>query len=59
MWIEATAVASYDADGRLSGYHGVSRDITERKKAEQLLKQREEQLSRLNATKDRLFSIFQ
>lgn len=57
VWIEATAVASYDADGRLSGYHGVSRDITERKKAEQLLKQREEQLSRLNATKDRLFSI--
>lgn len=36
IWVESTATAFYDSDGSISGYHGVSRDITERKKAEQL-----------------------
>ncbi|NHB68722.1 transporter substrate-binding domain-containing protein [Perlabentimonas gracilis] len=57
IWVESTATAFYDSDGSISGYHGVSRDITERKKAEQLLKERETQLRELNATKDKLFSI--
>jgi two-component system, sensor histidine kinase and response regulator len=57
VWVEATAAAFYDKDGKISGYHGVSRDISERKKAEQLLKERENQLRELNATKDKLFSI--
>jgi PAS domain S-box-containing protein len=57
VWVEATATAFYDADGKITGYHGVSRDITERKKAEQLLKERENQLRELNSTKDKLFSI--
>lgn len=57
VWVEATATAFYDRDGKISGYHGVSRDITERKKAELLLKERESQLRELNATKDKLFSI--
>jgi PAS domain S-box-containing protein len=57
VWVEATATAFYDEDGNISGYHGVSRDITERKKAELLLKERESQLRDLNSTKDKLFSI--
>ncbi|PKP08906.1 MAG: hypothetical protein CVU09_13760 [Bacteroidetes bacterium HGW-Bacteroidetes-4] len=57
VWIEATATAFYDQDGNISGYHGVSRDITERKKAELLLKESEMQLRELNSTKDKLLSI--
>ncbi|MCA1759933.1 MAG: transporter substrate-binding domain-containing protein, partial [Bacteroidales bacterium] len=57
VWVEATAAAIYDQDGKISGYHGVSRDISERKKAELLLKERESQLRELNSTKDKLFSI--
>ena len=57
VWVEATAAAFYDSDGKISGYHGVSRDISERKKAELLLKERESQLRELNSTKDKLFSI--
>ncbi|MDZ7765985.1 MAG: transporter substrate-binding domain-containing protein [Melioribacteraceae bacterium] len=57
VWVEATATAFYDRDGKISGYHGVSRDISERKKAELLLKERESQLRELNSTKDKLFSI--
>lgn len=57
VWIEATAAAFYDLDGNISGYHGVSRNISERKKADLLLKERESQLRELNSTKDKLFSI--
>ena len=57
VWVESTATAFYDKDGKISGYHGVSRDISERKKAELLLKEQESQLRELNATKDKLFSI--
>jgi PAS domain S-box-containing protein len=57
IWVEATAAAFYDQDGNISGYHGVSRDISERKKAELLLKQQESKLRELNSTKDKLFSI--
>ncbi len=57
VWVETTATAHYDQDGRITGYHGVSRDISKRKKAEQLLKERESQLRELNSTKDKLFSI--
>jgi PAS domain S-box-containing protein len=57
VWVEATATAFYDRVGKISGYHGVSRDISERKKAELLLIERESQLRELNSTKDKLFSI--
>ena len=57
VWVEATATAFYDRDGKITGYHGVSRDISKRKKAELLLKEREIQLRELNSTKDKLFSI--
>jgi PAS domain S-box-containing protein len=57
VWVEATAIAHYDQDGKITGYHGVSRDISERKKAEKLLKERERQLKELISTRDKLFSI--
>lgn len=57
IWVEATATAIYDENNNITGYHGVSRDITERKHAELLLIERENQLRDLNATKDKLFSI--
>ncbi|MFA9392936.1 MAG: transporter substrate-binding domain-containing protein [Prolixibacteraceae bacterium] len=57
IWVEATATALYDQDGNITGYHGVSRDISERKKAELLLKEQESRLREMNSTKDKLFSI--
>ncbi|MEO9211009.1 MAG: PAS domain-containing sensor histidine kinase [Ginsengibacter sp.] len=57
IWIEATATAQYDKDGNISGYHGITRDIHKRKKAELLLKERESQLRELVSTKNKLFSI--
>jgi two-component system, sensor histidine kinase and response regulator len=57
VWVEATAEAFYDRDGNVTGYHGVSRDISKRKKAELLLLESERQLLELNSTKDKLFSI--
>lgn len=57
VWVEATASAYFDKDGKISGYMGVSRDITERRKNEQLLNEKESQLRELISTKDKLFSI--
>lgn len=57
IWVEASAAPVYDDQGNITGYHGVSRDISKRKKAEFLIIERENQLRNLNATKDKLFSI--
>lgn len=57
IWVEASAAPVYDDQGNITGYHGVSRDISKRKKAEFLIIERENQLRDLNATKDKLFSI--
>lgn len=40
-----------------SRWYGVAQDITERKKSEQLLQESEEKLKKLNAEKDKFFSI--
>ena len=57
VWVEATTSADYDQNGNIVGYHGVSRDISARKKTEQLIKEQENQLRELISTKDKLFSI--
>lgn len=57
VWVEATAIAYYDSAGNITGYYGVTRDISARKKVEQALKVSEIKLKELNANKDKLFSI--
>ena len=57
VWIEATATAQYDQQGEISAYHGISRDISKRKKAEKLLQESDKQLRELLSTKEKLFSI--
>ncbi len=57
VWVEATAIAFYDPDGILTGYHGVTRDITERKKAEQALKGSEEKLILLIKNSNDIFVL--
>lgn len=42
--LESSSVPYFDSEGNFRGYRGVSRDITERKNAENLLKKREEDL---------------
>ncbi len=41
-WASSTKVPLHDADGRISGLVGISRDITERKKVEEALRENEE-----------------
>lgn len=57
IWVEATATAHCDEAGKIIGYNGVTRDISERKKTEQILKEQDNQLRELISTKDKLFSI--
>ena len=47
----------WDSDGTLIGLLGISRDITERKNAENEIKLKNEELSKLNSEKDKFFSI--
>lgn len=45
VWVEVNGVPFFGEDGCLQGYRGVTRDITERRKAEQTLKLSEERLA--------------
>lgn len=47
----------FDSDGKLLGTGNISADITERRHIEEQLRQANEKLERLNAEKDKLFSI--
>jgi len=51
------ALPILDQEGKLKGFRGVDRDITERKKAEAEIKKTNEELRKLNAEKDKFFSI--
>ena len=46
--LETNSVPFFDADGRLCGYRGIDRDITERKRAEEDLQEKNEQLDAQN-----------
>jgi PAS domain S-box-containing protein len=56
VWVEASTQFQYNSLGELEVF-GVSRDITERKRLEQELRESEAQLRELNFTKDKMFSI--
>ncbi len=43
-WLESNAVPVFDSQGQLAGFQGADRDITERKQAEEKLKERMEEL---------------
>lgn len=48
-WMLTTKIPLYDHLGQVTGLIGISRDITERREAEALLREREEALRQLNA----------
>ncbi len=50
-------VADFNREGILTGIKGYIYDITERKKAEQVIKESEKKLQESNLTKDKFFSI--
>jgi len=52
IWTEVNSTAHHDKDGKLIGLHGVTRDISERKKAEEALKASE---TRYHAIMDQSF----
>jgi PAS domain S-box-containing protein len=47
--LETSGVPFFDIDGRLLGYRGISRDITERKRAEEVLRQANKKLNLLSS----------
>ncbi len=57
FWASVTITAVRDDDGRLTGFAKVTRDLTERKVAEDALKEAVEQLRRSNAELDRFASV--
>ncbi len=48
VWIEATVITLYDADGAVTGYASVNRDITERKRMEDEILERTAELEKVN-----------
>lgn len=57
LWLETSSAPLRLQNEEITGVLGVTRDITESKKAEKALKESERKLTELNATKDKLFSI--
>ena len=56
-WVSATKVPIYDKTGNVTGLVGMSRDITDLKKAENQILKYAKELQKLNTTKDKFFSI--
>ena len=57
VWTEIRSTAEHDIHGTITGYHGISRDITERKKAEHEITLKNNELQKLNSEKDLFFSV--
>lgn len=57
FYAEINASVVFDNNGRVVGYNGITRDITERRKANDELLQSESKLREINASKDKFFSI--
>lgn len=56
-WTEVSGNAMYDSSENFVGFSGICQNITERRKAEQILQENENKLKELIATKDKFFSI--
>jgi PAS domain S-box-containing protein len=56
-WINHICQPVFDENANYIGIRGSNRDITDRKKAEEALQESEIELSELNASKDKFFSI--
>ncbi|MBZ0242698.1 MAG: PAS domain-containing sensor histidine kinase, partial [Bacteroidales bacterium] len=56
-WFSATKVPLKNDTNDIIGLAGISRDITELKQMEEVLRQNEQHLKNMNAEKDKLFSI--
>lgn len=57
IWVQTDKIPFRDEQGKITGLIGFALDITERKNAEDELKKSYEQVTKLNAQKDKFFSI--
>lgn len=57
IWTEINVNPIRDETGKIIGYGGVTRDISERKRFEEEIKRKSEELRELNESKDKFFSI--
>jgi signal transduction histidine kinase len=56
-WVSTIKLPLRNKDGNITGTFGISRDITERKKADEEIRLKNELLQVINAEKDKFFSI--
>ena len=56
LWVEWDCICYFDADGRISGHFGIRRDITERRRTEEVLRHSEQRTRMLfDAVNDAIF----